>query len=95
MLSREQVLHIAKLSKFKISEEEIERFRKQLSEVIDYFEVLKKVNTDHIEPRTHAFDDLSNRFQENELSTNTIKREVALSNAKSKGEKYFITDAVL
>lgn len=94
MLTREQVLHIAKLSNFELTEDEIKKFQIQLSQVLDYFEILKKVDTSHIPPKTHALDD-ENRYQENELSQNTISRVDALKNAPQKDNKYFKTKAVL
>ncbi len=94
MLTREQVLHIAKLSNFELSEEEIKKFQGQLSQVLNYFEILNKVDTSHIPPKTHAVND-TNRFQENKLSANSLSREEALKNSPLKDSKYFKTKAVL
>lgn len=48
MLTREQVLKIAQLSRIALSEAEVEKFRKELSTILDYVEELKNVNTDGI-----------------------------------------------
>jgi aspartyl-tRNA(Asn)/glutamyl-tRNA(Gln) amidotransferase subunit C len=45
MLSKEEVKHIADLSRLELSEKEIEKMQKDLSEILDYFNLLKKVDT--------------------------------------------------
>lgn len=50
MISREEVLHIAKLSRLAITEEETERYQKQLSAILDYVGQLSAVNIDGIPP---------------------------------------------
>lgn len=49
-LSRDAVLKLAHLSRLKLSDEEVERFRVQLSEILDYVEQLEKVDTKGLEP---------------------------------------------
>lgn len=94
MLTRDQVLHVAKLAKLKLTEQEIQKFQKQLSEVIDYFDILKTVDTSKVSPRTHTVE-ITNRFQQKGVGESTLERSEALKNAKEKTDKYFVTDAVL
>jgi aspartyl-tRNA(Asn)/glutamyl-tRNA(Gln) amidotransferase subunit C len=54
MLSKEEVQHIAKLARLGLSEEEIERFQKELSSILDYVEKLKEVDISGVEPASHA-----------------------------------------
>jgi aspartyl-tRNA(Asn)/glutamyl-tRNA(Gln) amidotransferase subunit C len=49
-LTREQVLHIAELAKLGITEEETERFAQQLSAILDFAEVLNRLDTAAIPP---------------------------------------------
>lgn len=42
MISKEEVKHIAKLARLELSEEEIKKMQKDLSQILDYFNVLKK-----------------------------------------------------
>ncbi len=44
MLTREEVIKIAALSRIALSEAEVEKFRKDLSAVLDYIDELKKVD---------------------------------------------------
>lgn len=41
-LTKEEVLHIARLACLHLNEQEVEKFQKQLSEILDYFEILQK-----------------------------------------------------
>lgn len=49
-LSRDAVLKLAHLSRLKLSDEEVERFRVELSEILDYVEQLEKVDTKGLKP---------------------------------------------
>ncbi|KKU12970.1 MAG: Aspartyl/glutamyl-tRNA(Asn/Gln) amidotransferase subunit C [Parcubacteria group bacterium GW2011_GWC2_45_7] len=49
-LSREEVLHIAKLARLELKAEEVEKFRMQLSEILEYVGQLTKVDTAGVEP---------------------------------------------
>ncbi len=50
MLTREEVIHIARLARLDLTPEEIERYREQLSAVLDYFARLAQVDTTGIPP---------------------------------------------
>jgi len=50
MLTREEVIHIARLARLDLSPEEIERYREQLSAVLEYFARLAEVDTTGIPP---------------------------------------------
>ena len=48
-LTREDVLHIAKLSRLELPDEQVEQFSNQLSEVLEYVEKLSEINTEGVE----------------------------------------------
>ncbi len=48
MLTHDQVRHIAKLAKIKLTDEDVERLAPQLSGILDYFEVLQEVDTEGV-----------------------------------------------
>lgn len=50
MISREQVLHVAKLARLKLTEQEVESFTGQIGSILEHIEQLNKVNTDNVEP---------------------------------------------
>jgi aspartyl-tRNA(Asn)/glutamyl-tRNA(Gln) amidotransferase subunit C len=53
-LTIEEVEHIARLARLALSAEEKERFRLQLSAVLDYAARLQEVDTSHIPPTATA-----------------------------------------
>ena len=54
MISKEGVQHIAKLARIELTEKEVEQFQKELSSILDYFSVLKKVDVSKVEPMVHS-----------------------------------------
>ena len=55
-LSREEVLHIARLARVALTEEEINRMSEQLSNLLEHFEVLQKVDTEGVPPTAQSID---------------------------------------
>ena len=49
-LTRKEVEHIARLARLELSEEEIERFQRQLSDILDYAARLGELDTANIAP---------------------------------------------
>ncbi|NLW31704.1 MAG: Asp-tRNA(Asn)/Glu-tRNA(Gln) amidotransferase subunit GatC [Fibrobacter sp.] len=50
MIDRQHVLHIAKLARLKLSQEELETFTVSLGSILNYVEQLNSVETNNIEP---------------------------------------------
>lgn len=53
-VDREEVLHIAKLARLRLTDAEVEAFGAQLSNILDYVDQLDELDTSGIEPTTHA-----------------------------------------
>ena len=53
-LTREQVRHVARLARLRLSPEEEERFASHLSQVVDYAALLAEADTTAVEPTAHA-----------------------------------------
>lgn len=64
-LSKKEVEHIAKLARLGLSDKEKGKYSKELSVILDYFEKLKEVDTEKIEPTSQATG-LTNIFREDE-----------------------------
>ena len=55
MLSRDQVLHVARLARLELTDEEIERFGDELSNVLDYIETIEQLgDLADIAPTSHV-----------------------------------------
>ena len=52
MITKEEVKHIAKLARLGLTEEEIEKFQKELSSILDYFEKLKEIDVSDVAPES-------------------------------------------
>jgi aspartyl-tRNA(Asn)/glutamyl-tRNA(Gln) amidotransferase subunit C len=56
MLSRDQVLHVARLARLELSEAEVERFSGELSKVLDYIELIGRLDLSDVPPTSHVVD---------------------------------------
>ena len=48
MLTEDQVRHISKLARIRLTDAEVKKFSKQLSGVLDYMDILNEVDTKNI-----------------------------------------------
>jgi len=53
MLGKKEVQHIAELARIGMTEEEIEKYQKDLSAVLDYFKKLEEVDTEKVPTLDH------------------------------------------
>ena len=83
-ITRDDVSYIAQLSKLKLDELQAEKMQLELSEVLEYMDVLEQVNTDGIEPLSHVFP-IKNVFREGVLC-DSYDRAVLLENAPAHTE---------
>ena len=93
-LSREQVEHIARLARVGLSEEDIERFSEQLSDILDYFERLRQVDTEGVHPTAHTLP-LHNVMREVDEPAPPLDREAVLGNAPVREGDYFRVKVIL
>ena len=54
MIDREQVLHVARLARLRLSDEEIERMSRELSSVLDHIEKISELELADVEPTSHV-----------------------------------------
>jgi aspartyl-tRNA(Asn)/glutamyl-tRNA(Gln) amidotransferase subunit C len=92
-LSREEVLHIARLARLGLTEDEIDRFREQLSNILENFEVLQQLDTTGIPPTAQSIA-LQNVMMVDEVAPSLPPSQV-LANAPRKEEGFFRVRAVL
>ena len=91
-LSREEVLHIARLARLGVSDEDVEKASEQLSNILENFEVLQAVDTTDVPPTAQSID-LSNVFREDE-ECDSLPQEEILANAPQREEDSFRVRAV-
>jgi aspartyl-tRNA(Asn)/glutamyl-tRNA(Gln) amidotransferase subunit C len=93
-LSRDDVLKLAALSKLRLSEPEIERLRVELSEILNYVEVLDKVDTENLEP-TYQVTGLKNVMRKDEAKNYGYDTKDLLKNAPVTQDGQFKVKRVL
>ncbi len=92
-LSREEVEHIARLARLGLSEAEIEKFRLQLSNILENFEILKQVDTADLPPTAQSIA-LQNVFRPDEAKPSFLAEDI-LANAPQRDSDCFKIRAVL
>jgi len=54
VIEREQVLHVAKLARLRLSDDEIDRMAKELSGILDHIEKIGELELDDVQPTSHV-----------------------------------------
>lgn len=78
-ITDETIEYVGILAKLELSEEEKERAKKDMSDMLAYVGKLNELDTEGVEPMSHTFD-VHNVFREDEV-TNGDSRDAMLSNA--------------
>jgi len=89
MIKKDQIQHLAKLTRINLSKKEKERFQKELSSILDYFNLLEKVDTTGIEPTFHPFP-LENVIRKDEVKEESPEKIEKLISATPAKEKRYI-----
>jgi len=92
-LTREDVLHIARLARLGLTESELGKFSEQLSNILENFEILQQVDTADIPPTAQSIT-LQSVVREDEVAASLPQSEI-LTNAPQKDRDYFRVRAVL
>ncbi len=87
-LSKDEISHIAKLSRLELTDEETARFSGQLSDVLEYVGQLEEVDTDGVEPLNSATG-LSNVYVADEVEKSDIISEDIAKNAPEFKDGFF------
>lgn len=87
MITVKDVEHVAKLARLDLSEEEKEKFTKQLGDVLKYVEQMNEVDTTGVKPMAHAFD-FVNVMREDEVHYEQSKAEL-MKNAPEDENGFF------
>lgn len=86
-LTRDDVLKLAKLSRLKLTDDEVETFQKEITTILNYAEQLQEVDTDGITP-TYQVIGLTNVTRADEVRDYGITKEALLKNAPDTEKSY-------
>jgi len=87
------VLHIARLARLGLTEEDVDRLREQLSNILENFEILQQVDTTDVPPTAQSIP-LQNVTKDDQTKP-SLPQEQILANAPRKDGEYFRVKAVL
>ena len=79
MIERGQVLHVAKLARLGLSEDEVEKMAGELSGILEHVDRIAELDLDAVEPTSHVVE-LENVLRP-DVPHESLPREVALSQA--------------
>lgn len=92
-LSREEVLHIAALCKLGVTDTDVENFREQLSNILENFTALQKLDTTGVAPTAQSVA-LQNVIKNDEIKP-SLSQEDVLANAPQREGDFFKVKIVL
>jgi aspartyl-tRNA(Asn)/glutamyl-tRNA(Gln) amidotransferase subunit C len=91
-ISREDVLHVAKLARLEIPEDQIEQVREELGAILEAVGKVSELDLEGVGPTSHPLD-LVNVWDEDEPRP-SLSREDALANAPDPADGAFRVPAV-
>lgn len=92
-LTADEVRHIALLARVGMTDEEVERMRDTLSDILAQFEALREVDTGDLEPTAHSVNLLS--VMRDDEAGDSLARDEALANAPNRQGDLVRVKAVL
>ncbi len=92
MISKEEILHYAKLCRISVSETEVEKLEKNINEILEYFDTIRSLRLD-AEPMTYVTE-VNESLREDEPAETLVEDDV-FKNAEEREEKWFVSGQVL
>lgn len=87
IVSKDEILHIADLADLNIKDNEVEEYAKNLQDILNFVEILNKVDTDNVEESIRTIE-TSNVFRKDEVKEFEDK-ESLMQNAPDKEDNMF------
>jgi len=91
-ISHQEVTHVARLARLRLSETELVQMREQLSNILDYIAMLQEVELTGVPPTAQVLDSTTVLRPDN--VTEKLERDMALSNAPDSRDGMFRVQAV-
>lgn len=86
-ITRDEVLHVARLARLELTEEEVERFTEQLSAILEAVAKVSELDLSEVEPTAHPLD-ITNVWAPDEPRA-SLPVEEALANAPEREGGFF------
>jgi aspartyl-tRNA(Asn)/glutamyl-tRNA(Gln) amidotransferase subunit C len=88
MIDREQVLHVARLARLRLAEDEVEPLARELSAVLEHVAHIGELDLENVAPTSHVIE-VSGRLRADEPEP-CLPREVALAQAPAVRDDGFL-----
>jgi aspartyl-tRNA(Asn)/glutamyl-tRNA(Gln) amidotransferase subunit C len=88
-ITREEVLHVARLARLELSDEDVERFRGQLSAILEAVSKVSELDLSDVPPTAHPLE-IANAWAEDEPHECLPVADV-LANAPDRDDGFFRT----
>jgi aspartyl-tRNA(Asn)/glutamyl-tRNA(Gln) amidotransferase subunit C len=92
-ISREEVLHVARLARIGVSDEDVEKFTRQLSNILENFTALQQLDTENVPPTSQSIP-LVNVMKPDEVRQ-SLPQDDVLKNAPNREGEFFRIRAVM
>jgi len=92
-LDKKTVAKVANLARLEVTDEDLDKYGPQLSNIINFVEQLAEVDTDNVEPLASVVD-ITLRLREDEVTDGGYAKEI-LANAPEELEGFFVVPKVV
>jgi aspartyl-tRNA(Asn)/glutamyl-tRNA(Gln) amidotransferase subunit C len=79
VIEREQVLHVARLARLRLTDNEVDRMAGEMSKILEHVEKMNELDLEGVEPTSHVVE-LQNVLRE-DVPRDSLPRERALEQA--------------
>lgn len=94
-LTKEDILHLAKLSRLHLSDKEIKKYWKQLEETVEYVDNLNELDTEKAVPTSQTTNLVNIGFEDGSKNTRNLSQVGATANAKNKKGGNFVVKRIM
>ena len=92
-ITKKDVIHVANLARLELSEESIDKFAGQISQILDHVDSLKRIDTQGVSATSHAIS-LTNAFRDDDMAE-SADRDRCMANAPESEEGSFVVPKII
>ena len=92
-ITRDEIIHVANLARLHIDDGEVEKLACQIGNILEYVDMLERIDTSGVEPTTHTVS-LTNALRD-DVPVEHSGVEKSLANAPEKENDFFVVPKVL
>lgn len=97
-MNKDELLVTASLALLELEDKEIDRLGEEVTQMLDYFEMMTKINVDGLEPTTHAFQKENRLRADNSAdlnNNNNFNHDLIIENGNDMEDDFFVIPNVL